>query len=399
MVYVRVYSITSIFLWGIAIALSLVAGVLFYSRGRSKEKFKEKLIFYGFTINIIANGFLTRLFSVFSYFQLNGDFVNRIFAADISTLTRSYELMDKLGSTSAAVGTSMIALIYELYTNKKKFPITIIFAILSAVVIIAPHKISLLFAIILTFPLYAIVYSKMLFVFTKWTDFKNKTLSAFFFCGFTSVGLGAYLHNTDILALEFFPPELSPIFLIISSVLMITPLQIHPKHFKNPLRAWYASGFYTIGLVILFVMLMLSSAVVLNWIMVGLLVIIIFCLLVYYIRKDIKSSKKEPLKSEGVDILAMFSRPQQVSEEEITVSREKRICLVCKSQLSRKMYICPGCNTFYCQRCTDTLENMENECWVCNTPFNETKPVKPKETDEKKEEFEIQSPKSPKKRM
>ena len=35
--------------------------------------------------------------------------------------------------------------------------------------------------------------------------------------------------------------------------------------------------------------------------------------------------------------------------------------------------MCPECEVFYCLRCSNTLSNVENACWVCNTPFDDQK--------------------------
>ncbi len=49
--------------------------------------------------------------------------------------------------------------------------------------------------------------------------------------------------------------------------------------------------------------------------------------------------------------------------------------MVCKNKISRLNYICPGCLALYCVKCSEALSNLENSCWVCETPFDETKPV------------------------
>ena len=87
------------------------------------------------------------------------------------------------------------------------------------------------------------------------------------------------------------------------------------------------------------------------------------------------------------DILKIFTKPQKLTEEEVSISKEKKICLVCKGKISRLNYICPDCNTFYCVKCSKALGNTENACWVCETPFDESKSVK---LPEKKEEIEIE---------
>jgi len=50
--------------------------------------------------------------------------------------------------------------------------------------------------------------------------------------------------------------------------------------------------------------------------------------------------------------------------------------LVCKEKLKRQIYICPECGTFYCSKCSDALNELENMCWVCETPFDDSKPVR-----------------------
>ena len=74
----------------------------------------------------------------------------------------------------------------------------------------------------------------------------------------------------------------------------------------------------------------------------------------------------------GID----FTRPVDLTEEEITFHKEQKICLVCKGKISRLNYVCPGCDALYCAKCSEVLSSLENACWVCETPFDETKPVK-----------------------
>ena len=101
-----------------------------------------------------------------------------------------------------------------------------------------------------------------------------------------------------------------------------------------------------------------------------------------------KEISTKEIKEKGLDILGMMVRPQKLTEEEVSISKEKKICLVCKSELMKKIYICPECKTFYCIKCSDALEDLENACWVCDTPFEDSKPSKPFQKEEK-EEIEV----------
>ena len=87
---------------------------------------------------------------------------------------------------------------------------------------------------------------------------------------------------------------------------------------------------------------------------------------------------KEILKqqSDSQDYLSVFIKPQLITEEEVTFHKEQKICLVCKSKVSRTMYMCPKCDALYCIKCSDALSNLENMCWVCDTQIDESKPIK-----------------------
>ena len=87
----------------------------------------------------------------------------------------------------------------------------------------------------------------------------------------------------------------------------------------------------------------------------------------------------------------MTSRPSQITEEEVSISKEKKICLVCKGKLGGLNYLCAECGAFYCVNCSEALSNAENACWVCSKPFDESKPSKPYKDE--KEDNKISSEK------
>jgi len=70
--------------------------------------------------------------------------------------------------------------------------------------------------------------------------------------------------------------------------------------------------------------------------------------------------------------------PHKITEEEITHYKEKKICLVCKGNIEGfNNYICPKCEVLYCKHCAHALIALENTCWVCDAPLDESKPSKP----------------------
>jgi hypothetical protein len=112
----------------------------------------------------------------------------------------------------------------------------------------------------------------------------------------------------------------------------------------------------------------------------------VFLLFIFVIATIVIFQLKETLPSKS----EIYIRPEKITEEEISFYREQQICLVCKNKISRMMYHCPKCDVLYCPKCVEALSNLENMCWVCNTPLDESKPVKPLEKKEEgiKEELE-----------
>jgi hypothetical protein len=105
-----------------------------------------------------------------------------------------------------------------------------------------------------------------------------------------------------------------------------------------------------------------------------------------------RSVKTEEL-DESTKILVenvLLSRPPKITEEEVKFYREQTICLVCKGKLGRfDVYLCPDCGGLYCKNCALALAQIENVCWVCDEPIDESKPIKL--TDEKEKETLIEA--------
>ena len=90
-------------------------------------------------------------------------------------------------------------------------------------------------------------------------------------------------------------------------------------------------------------------------------------------NKEKLYSKKE-IKIEGDLFPLTRLRPEGITEEEITFYRELKVCLVCKGKAIRFIYVCPKCDTLYCEHCAKYLEIGENACWYCGEPFDKSKP-------------------------
>jgi len=91
--------------------------------------------------------------------------------------------------------------------------------------------------------------------------------------------------------------------------------------------------------------------------------------------------KKEVKVKDG--LFRLIKKPDVITEEEVSISKEKKICLVCKGKVLSFSFICPVCETFYCENCVKAIIDMENTCWACNEPLDESKPFKPYKKQEK----------------
>lgn len=97
-------------------------------------------------------------------------------------------------------------------------------------------------------------------------------------------------------------------------------------------------------------------------------------------EKPQENIKKE-IKVESDLFRLIQNRPSDITEEEVSISKEKKICLVCKGKVGGFSFICDECGSFYCENCAKVMINLENICWACNTPIDPTKPSKPYEND------------------
>jgi len=72
----------------------------------------------------------------------------------------------------------------------------------------------------------------------------------------------------------------------------------------------------------------------------------------------------------------------RISEEQISIHKERKVCLVCKGDVERfNIFICPKCNAIYCENCARALIDLENICWSCNIPIDPSKDIKPYDKD------------------
>ena len=71
----------------------------------------------------------------------------------------------------------------------------------------------------------------------------------------------------------------------------------------------------------------------------------------------------------------------QIIEEKVDVHKETKICMICKGEVAGYIYLCE-CDAIYCENCVKALIDLENACWVCETPIDQSRPIKQFKKDE-----------------
>ncbi|TXT53696.1 MAG: membrane protein of unknown function [Promethearchaeota archaeon] len=226
------------------------------------------------------------------------------------------------------------------------------------------------------------------FFFTRKSKLQFKAIGAILMLSGLFFAIGEILSYWQVKQLNLIPITVSPFMYILGAIIGIIPLKSDPERFSNVSWYWDTIAIVNVAVVILLEISFILLGFPLMYVMLGIPLIFLIFILQGFIIRDIRSKKIESSFStdldEDLNVLEMFTRPQKVTEEEVSVSKEKKICLICKGKLSRNIYICPKCSSFYCQKCSETMSDLENACWVCETPFDESKPVRlPEMKDEK----------------
>lgn len=196
----------------------------------------------------------------------------------------------------------------------------------------------------------------------------------------------------------------SPFFvvtLILSIVgipLMIIGLLYKISQSKGIVKKKYVFLLIALSLYNISMMLFTYLPIAIVFTILNVLVFISFCFFYLGLREEPEKTKKQkPTKEVKIkDEIFRISqyRQEDITEEEVSISKEKKICLVCKGKaIGFNIFVCPNCETVYCQNCGKALSDLENACWVCNSPFDPTKPSKPI-TKEKDEEVKVKEKRS-----
>lgn len=368
-------------LWGVTITLMTITIFLFLQKARKSVEMKEKVALNGF-VGLLSGLTIERIFRFFADFLIDGNFSTFEFYGDLGILTSLFILFVKIALISYMIGFLIFIFSFELIYRKTKFIITIIQLIIIVIMFFSTYeRVEFLFGFVGGF-LDTIIYVFIIYQFTKWAHPDFKKVSLVLLCG-TLLSGGAYnLSFLKIKSLNIVPLVLPPMIFIFVYSLYIHTFFLEPDEISIIRKISFGLIIAAIIIHIYSVFVFMFEPSFRNSLPIT---ILLFVLEVSITLKMLRFNESETSldKSSGPNILGSIIKPKKVTEEEVSVSKEKKICLVCKGPVARNnIYLCPECNSLYCAKCSSLLAEQENACWACETPFDESKPIKPMEKTE-----------------
>ncbi len=362
------------FLWGLATAILILCGLLYFKRSLERDDNKERNYLIGFGIVFISMA-ITRCIFILADLQIQGHFIDNAFYGDIYASNNSnYWIMIKTGNIIWNICVLIFLFTLPLNSKRIKYTLLTIQFVFLLLIIFTPDQISHEIDSIEVIFFFLVFYINLISL-TKKSRLELKGISSILLFGMNIHLIGVIFYSPEIKSLNTAPLILAPLLTLIGSLISIIPMIIKQIYYTNALKFWLVLGITTI---------VISSFMAFYFIYLGLIVffilaIISILILIYIFYQaiiNIEFEAKSDIEVEHEDMLGIFTRPDKINEEDISLSIEKKICLVCKGKVSRfNSYICE-CYVLYCEKCAQALSNLENACWVCNAPFDESKPVK-----------------------
>ncbi len=382
------------FLWGIAFTLFLIVGLLYWKKAREREDINDRRFLYAFT----GLNFGIAFFILFHYIKeliVPGDFESNVYMGTYSVYDLAFDILFKLTWLSFYIGILGLILVFEVNYKQTKFIFTISGIIIMIIFIFTPyHLIISLYVDFIIYSYFAILCVGIMIIFMLWSDWDFKVLASYILLGLNFIGHGAINTNPEVKELNALPIFMPPLFLCIGAVLMSVPLLITPKDFEKTMTNWLIVNLGIIISHLLLIYFYIVAGYTFKYIIGNISFSCIYLYLEYVNFKSVRTYRSQGKTGGGVDtspnVLAMFAKPQKLTEEEVSVSKEKKICLICKGKVGGLLFMCNGCGAFYCHKCYSALTNLENACWACDSALDESKPVKLLEREEEKEEVMVE---------
>lgn len=376
-------------LWIIVIGISVLSGLLYLNRAYKNKNRNEKLVLYGYGMMFLLSLALNFFFFFLALYFVEGRYDGHGFyaIADGSTFVN---IFFHLSALSWFIGASIFAFLFERVFKSTKYLFSLINLIFLYFMIIDPSFIAIAFL----FNVYVINYASIKLSITSSRELR--IISVYIITG-TNFGFLSFIFMITIYILGIHPSVI-PIVVLICGTILIIPLFVKLESFTkiNPVFHWIILVLVH-GLMILIILSFQTTPIPIDIKIYGLLFVPIYLILIIFGVIQVTKAKSplpgvsfEKLQEVETDkIFRGFTRPQKLTEEEVSVSKEKKVCLVCKGEVIGINFVCKDCKTSYCERCYNALTNLENVCWSCDSALDDSKPFKPFRSEEEPIGLEI----------
>ena len=317
-------------LWGVALAFSLMCALLYVIKGWQKERSDESLIMYGFAA-IFLSFFLYRVVMVIlQYVAFEGQYVNGGFYVEsFSVLSAEYEppfeLVGRMGNILYTACFCFFFFTFERVFKKTRYLLTVSTSANLPFHVLLPYGLSVVFYATITFSM-TMMFSVLIFAyFSLKSPMEFKSISSLLILSMLLTGGSQALANPDLMKLEFFPIFLAPIFLLLGVLMGMLPVMVNPKHFSRALVFWIILG----GLYLLlllshcasFLYLTITRGLEVYFFLNTATYVIVAVYFLHRIFKNVQEERKKPLAKEedSTNILGMFSKPKDLTEEEVSL--------------------------------------------------------------------------------
>lgn len=367
------------FIWGFVNSFTFFGGILYLRLASMKENQNEKKVLRATAIYLFLATIGNSLWYLARFF-IPGTFTGNAFIGEFDeTGSPTFELVG-IGHIIYYLGTIIFSYEVESIKKKSRYLLTIL-GIVGYIlnntywVNAIPKNIHTIGGIL------SMISFTLTYIYLMASSKELQGITFFSLAGMALMTIGSGLHYPEAISTGTYPIEIAYVITMIGTIIFLMPSFVNVEKFLKTNPLIFLLIFMAITIImelfsIIFIVLT-GSILYLLAVIFGFL-ILVPTIYIYNQSKVEDHPQKSNLMRQGkeLNVMNMFSRPSTLTENEVSISKEKQICLVCKNKLGGSIFLCSTCGALYCEKCAKILEDMENACWMCEAPFNETKPVK-----------------------
>lgn len=366
------------FLYGFAIGLLYVVSILWFRKAFGNENKNERMFIFG-TSGYLFFGSIYFMLMYFNEFFVLGSVKGFTFFGNYQNSLPIYEFIGELAALFLSICYTVFMFYFERIYKRTRYVMTVFncsMIILRLIIFqINPSLSSILSAIHGIFFIFGIVIPYYLY--TKWADKDFKIIGLTFYFAVWIMLSSFNLSQPGFKALSVVPIVIPAIIHIFVSFLLLLLVFMPPERLSQLNKYSNIIGLTCVILMgLIFIVAINVEGISITYTAMYLMFFIMCLFLTPIIIRNSRREAPKRSESDSFSVLEVFSRPKNITEEEIGISIEKKICLVCKSTISGVNFICGACGAFSCYKCYNALKKLENACWSCNSALDKSKPVK-----------------------